>query len=43
MPSSHEVIAELSLERRTRRQFSSAEKRRLVEEYDALPRGDKGG
>jgi len=42
MSKSHEVITEPSLERRTRRQFSSAEKRRLLEEHDALPRGDKG-
>jgi len=42
MLKSHEVITEPSLERRTRRQFSSAEKRRLLEAYDALPRGEKG-
>ena len=42
MSNTYEVMTEASLERRTRRQFSSAEKQRLLEEHDALPRGDKG-
>lgn len=42
MSESNEVEPEPSLERRTRRQFSGAEKKRLVEEMDALPRGEKG-
>ena len=36
-----EVQPEPSLERRTRRRFSSAEKQRLLEEHDALPKGEK--
>jgi len=39
---SNEVDPEPNLERRTRRQFSGAEKKRLIEEMDALPRGEKG-
>jgi len=39
---SNEVEPEPNLERRTRRQFSGAEKKRLLEEMDALPRGEKG-
>lgn len=39
---SNEVPTEPDLERRTRRQFSSADKQRLLGEYDALPRGEKG-
>jgi len=39
---SNEVEPEPNLERRTRRQFSGAEKKRLIEEMDALPRGEKG-
>lgn len=42
MSESNEVEPEPSLERRTRRQFSGAEKKRLVEEMDALARGEKG-
>lgn len=42
MSESNEVEPEPNLERRTRRQFSGAEKKRLIEEMDALPRGDKG-
>jgi len=38
----NEVPTEPSLERRTRRQFSGAEKQRLVAEFDALERGEKG-
>jgi transposase-like protein len=39
---SNEVEPQPELERRTRRQFSGAEKKRLIEEMDALPRGEKG-
>lgn len=39
---SNEVQTEPSLERRTRRQFSAAEKQRLLAEHDALGRGGKG-
>jgi len=39
---SNEVEPEPNLERRTRRRFSGAEKKRLIEELDALPRGEKG-
>jgi transposase len=39
---SNEVQTEPSLERRIRRQFSAAEKQRLLAEHDALERGDKG-
>jgi len=38
----NEVQTEPSLERRTRRQFSGAEKQRLVAEFEALDRGEKG-
>lgn len=38
---SEEVQPEPTLERRTRRRFSSAEKQRLLEEHDALPKGEK--
>ena len=36
-----EVQPEPTLERRTRRQFSSAEKQRLLAEHDALAKGEK--
>ena len=42
MDESNEVQTEPSLERRTRRQFSAAEKQRLLAEHDALGRGEKG-
>lgn len=42
MDKSNEVRTEPSLERRTRRQFSAAEKQRLLTEHDALGRGEKG-
>lgn len=42
MSKSYEVEPEPNLERRTRRQFSGAEKKRLLEEMDALTRGEKG-
>ena len=42
MSESNEVEPQPALERRTRRQFSGAEKKRLIEEMDALPRGEKG-
>ena len=38
---SEEVHPEPTLERRTRRRFSSAEKQRLLGEHDALPKGEK--
>jgi len=38
----NEVQTEPNLERRTRRQFSGAEKQRLVAEFEALDRGEKG-
>ena len=39
---SNEVPTEPTLERRTRRKFTSAEKQRLLAEYDDLGRGEKG-
>jgi transposase-like protein len=39
---SNEVLTEPKLERRTRRRFSAAEKRRLLTEADALPHGEQG-
>lgn len=36
-----EVQPEPTLERRTRRRFSSGEKQRILAEYDALPKGEK--
>lgn len=42
MNHSKEVIPNPDLERRTRRQFSAADKQRLLAEADALPHGDKG-
>jgi transposase-like protein len=39
---SNEVLTEPKLERRTRRRFSAAEKRRLLAEADALPHGEQG-
>lgn len=42
MNENNEVQTEPSLERRTRRKFSGAEKRRLVAEFEALERGEKG-
>jgi len=38
----NEVQTEPSLERRTRRRFSGADKQRLVTEFEALGRGEKG-
>lgn len=38
----NEVPTEPTLERRTRRQFSSSEKQRLLAEYDAISHGEKG-
>jgi len=38
---SDEVQPEPTLERRTRRRFSSAEKQRLLAEHDALAKGEK--
>lgn len=42
MSDSNEVPTDPTLERRTRRRFSAADKQRLLAEADALPRGDKG-
>ena len=42
MSDSNEVITDPHLEKRTRRRFSVAEKKRLLAEADALPYGDKG-
>jgi len=42
MTESTEVEPEPNLERRTRRQFSAAEKQRLLAEMDALAHGEKG-
>ena len=39
---SNEVPTEPTLERHTRRLFTSAEKQRLLAEYDDLARGEKG-
>ncbi len=43
MNDTNEIPTEPSLERRTRRRFSASDKQRLLAEYDALPRGEKGG
>lgn len=37
-----QVLPDTKLERRTRRRFTEAEKVALLEEFDALERGDKG-
>ncbi|MBK8640031.1 MAG: transposase [Chromatiaceae bacterium] len=42
MTDSKEVISDPRLEKRTRRRFSVAEKKRLLAEADALGHGDKG-
>lgn len=42
MSDSNEVITDPRLEKRTRRRFSVAEKKRLLAEADALPHGEKG-
>lgn len=42
MDESNEVQTEPSLERRSRRRFSGADKQRLVAEFEALGRGEKG-
>lgn len=42
MSESNEVETDPALERRTRRQFSAAEKERLLAEFDGLARGEKG-
>jgi transposase-like protein len=39
---SNEVMTEPTLERRTRRRFSAADKQRLLAEADALPHGEQG-
>jgi len=42
LSNSQEVPTEPTLERRTRRRFSAAEKQRLLQEHDQQPRGEKG-
>ena len=42
MPDSNEVVTDPRLEKRTRRRFSVAERKRLLAEADALPYGEKG-
>jgi len=42
MPPSTEVETDPRLEKRTRRRFSAAEKKRLLEESDGLAHGEKG-
>lgn len=42
MTRSTEVETDPRLEKRTRRRFSGAEKKRLLEESDSLPYGEKG-
>lgn len=42
MTDSNEIPTDPRLEKRTRRHFFSPEKRRLLAEMDALPRGEKG-
>jgi len=42
MADSNEVVTDPRLEKRTRRRFSVAERKRLLAEADALPHGEKG-
>lgn len=42
MNPSHEVEVDKALERRSRRRFTALEKQRLMTEFDALSRGEKG-
>jgi len=42
MSESNEVFTDPRLEKRSRRRFSVADKKRLLTEADALPHGDKG-
>lgn len=42
MSESNEVVTEPTLERRTRRRFSAADKQRLLAEADALAHGEQG-
>ena len=42
MSDSNEVVTDPRLEKRTRRRFSVAERKRLLAEADALPYGEKG-
>src|SRR6056297_1544774 len=42
MSDSNEVVTDPRLEKRTRRRFSVAEKKRLLVEAEALPYGEKG-
>jgi len=41
MSDSNEIVTDPRLEKRTRRRFSVAEKKRLLAEADTLPYGDK--
>lgn len=43
MSDSNEVVTDPRLEKRTRRRFSVAGKKRLLAEADDLPYGEKGG
>ena len=42
MSESNEVLTEPTLERRTRRRFSAADKQRLLAQADALAHGEQG-
>lgn len=42
MPDPNEVVTEPRLEKRTRRRFRVAEKKRLLMQADELPHGEKG-
>lgn len=42
MSDSNDIPADPDLERRTRRRFSVAEKKRLLAEADGVPYGEKG-
>lgn len=42
MSDSNEIPPDERLEKRTRRRFSATEKKRLLEEADRLPHGEKG-
>lgn len=42
MSDPNEVVTDPRLEKRTRRHFSVAERKRLLAEADALPHGEKG-
>ena len=42
MSNSNDVVRDRRLEKRTRRRFSAAEKKRLLVEADGLKHGEKG-